>query len=205
MLCVLVGTRRKHESVNTDLNHRARLGGGSTRGVCRRIPTIPPPCPPSPLCYPLCRTGRTWWNDEVSCPDRERGLSGAAIPSDSVIHSGYLRHPPYFLRHLATHPGIPATATSPPFPSLLPPSPVGLVVLLLASYRQDTRRESDDSAGHQSPVSSRHTSGAPKIPPKKFLGSIRSRARARPIQILSLLPVRRASDLLSSGESAVRR
>jgi len=44
----LRGYGGKHGSVNTDLNHRARLGGGSTRGVCvEGYQTAPATLPPS--------------------------------------------------------------------------------------------------------------------------------------------------------------
>lgn len=75
-------------------------------------------------------------------------------------------------------------------------SPVAYVVLLLASYRQDTRRERRERRGASVSCVFAPRPG-PEDSPKKFLGSIRSRARA---SNTNTVPVRRASAFLSSGE-----
>ena len=90
--------RKEHENVNSDLNHRARLGEKDRNTVyVERIPR------------------RTWRNDEVSRWNRQEGLSGSLFHPDSVIHSGYQRHPaPCF-----------TPARPPAFFRRRPPPPIG--------------------------------------------------------------------------------
>lgn len=152
--------------------------------VCVEGYSNPPLVPLSSSFRPL---RRTWWNDEVSCSDRERGLSGPAIPSDSVIHSGYLRHPPYFLRHSAITPlGPPATTTSSfPFPHVLPPFFFLPRWHPIARTRHDTRR--DETREATTSVSCAFATSGPSRFPEEIP---RLDSLARPIQILSAFDAR---------------
>lgn len=101
-----------------------------------------------------------------------------------------------FLRHPATHPGS-RLRRGPPSLFLPPPSPSPSSYWHpIARTRDESDERGDDSAGHQSSVSSHYVRG-PEDSPKKFLGSIRSRARA---SNTNTVPVRRTSALLSSEE-----
>ena len=76
---------------------------------------------------------RTWRNDEVSRQNRQEGLSGPLFHPDSVIHSGYQRHP------------------APCFPTFF------AVAVLLQSVGEDV---SGRDTGHQSFLSSLRSGAA---------------------------------------------
>lgn len=199
--CVLVGTRktrkRKHW-LKSPCTPRGRI---DARCVCRRIPSPPPPpLLPSPLCRTDERGGM------MRCRAR---IEREGFPSYPIWFRKPFRIPTAssLLPTASCNPSwLPATATSSRSPLLSPPPPSPAAPSPSPSsywhpivrIRDESDERGDDSARHQSSVSSQYVRG-PEDSPKKFLGSIRSRARA---SNTNTVPVRHTFVLFPSGEAS---